>query len=89
MAGDEIVQLYVGYQGSRVDRPVKDLKGFTKVHLEPGETRTVSIDVPVQDLAFYDVAASAWEVEPISYTVDVGPSSKELPLSASFTVSAG
>ncbi len=89
VAGDEIVQLYVGYHGSSVDRPVKDLRGFTKVHLEPGETKTVAIDVPVQDLAFYDVSASAWEVEPIAYTVYVGPSSAELPLSAPFTVSGG
>ena len=86
VAGDEIVQLYVGYQGSRVDRPVKDLKAFTKVHLEAGETKTVSLDVPVKDLAFYDVDAAAWEVEPISYTVSVGPSSRDLPLSASFSV---
>ena len=85
-AGEEIVQLYVGYQGSRVDRPVKDLKAFAKVHLEAGETKTVPLQVPVKDLAFYDVAARAWEVEPISYTVSVGPSSSELPLSASFSV---
>jgi beta-glucosidase len=89
IAGDEIVQLYVGYQGSRIDRPLKDLKGFTKVHLEPGQTQTVAIDVPVKDLAFYDVDASTWEVEPMSYTAYVGPSSKDLPLRASFTVSGG
>jgi beta-glucosidase len=89
VAGDEIVQLYVGYQGSRVDRPVKDLKGFTRVHLEPAEMKTVSLDVPVKDLAFYDVDAGSWEVEPISYTVSVGPSSKDLPLSAVFSVRGG
>jgi beta-glucosidase len=89
VAGDEIVQLYVSYQGSRVDRPVKDLKGFTKVHLEPGQTKTVALDVVAKDLAFYDVDASAWEVEPIAYTVQVGPSSRDLPLSASFSVNAG
>jgi beta-glucosidase len=86
VAGDETVQLYVGYQGSRVDRPVKDLKAFTKVHLEAGEAKTVALDVPVKDLAFYDVDAGAWEVEPISYTVYVGSSSRDLPLSASFSV---
>jgi len=87
--GDEIVQLYIGYQGSRVDRPVKDLRGIAKVRLAPGETQTVSIDVPVKNLAFYDVAASTWEVEPITYTVSVGPSSQDLPLRASITVNGG
>jgi beta-glucosidase len=89
IAGDEIVQLYIGYQGSRVDRPVKDLKGFTKVHLEPGQTKTVALDVQAKDLAFYDVDAAAWEVEPITYTVEVAASSRDLPLSASFLVKAG
>jgi beta-glucosidase len=86
VAGDEIVQLYVSYQGSRVDRPVKDLKGFTKVHLDPGQTKTVALDVAVKDLAFYDVDAGAWDVEPIAYTAQVGPSSRDLPLSTTFSV---
>ena len=86
VAGDEIVQLYVGYEGSRVDRPVRDLKGFTKVHLSAGETKSVALDVRARDLAFYDVDAAAWEVEPIRYTVYVGPSERELPLQDAFAV---
>jgi beta-glucosidase len=66
---------------------VRDLKGFAKVHLEPGATQTVAIDVPARDLAFYDVDAGAWEVEPIAYSVQVGPSLRDLPLAASFVVS--
>jgi beta-glucosidase len=89
VAGDEIAQLYVSYQASRVDRPVKDLKGFTKVHLDPGQTKAVVFDVAVKDLAFYDVDASAWQVESIGYTVQVGPSSRDLPLSATFSVKGG
>ncbi len=85
-AGDEIVQLYVGYQGSRVDRPVKDLRGFTKLHLEAGQTKSVSLDVPVTDLAFYDVDSGTWVVEPLTYTVSVGPSSTDLPLHATVVV---
>src|SRR5262249_17272557 len=45
VAGDEVAQLYVGYTGSQVDRSVRDLKGFARVHLEPGETRTVVFEV--------------------------------------------
>jgi beta-glucosidase len=86
MAGDEVVQLYVGYQSSHVDRPVRDLRGFTKIHLEPGQTRTTQIDVAVGDLAYYDVATSTWQVEPITYRVEVGSSSRDIPLQAIFVV---
>lgn len=74
MAGDEIVQLYVGYKGSKVDRPVKDLKGFARVSLLPGESKTVTFEIKPEDLAYYDVVKKAWEVELIEYTVYIGPS---------------
>ncbi len=85
-AGDEVVQLYVGTSGSSVDRPVKDLRGFRKVHLQAGQTKTVTLDLAASDLAFYDVAAKGWEVEPIRYTVYVGSSERDLPLSGSFVI---
>ena len=47
-----MAQLYVGYQGSAVERARRDLKAFARVHLEPGETRTVVLDLPTADLAF-------------------------------------
>jgi beta-glucosidase len=84
--GEEVVQLYVSCTGSRVDRPVRALKGFQKVLVEPGETRRVFFDLAAEDLAFYDVEAEEWEVESISYTVHVGPLSRNLPLSATFAV---
>jgi beta-glucosidase len=86
--GDEIAQLYIGYQTSQVDRAVSDLKGFVRVHLEPGETRTVSFDVRAADLAFWNTATGAWEVEPITYDVRVGSSSRDLPLVGTFAVAA-
>ncbi len=55
VAGAEVVQLYVTYPGSAVERSVLELKGFAKVTLEPGETQTVEISVPVNDLSYYDV----------------------------------
>lgn len=81
VAGDEVAQLYVGYDGSQVERAVADLKGFARVHLEPGETKTVLFDVRATDLAFWDTAASRWQLEPISYVMRVGSSSRDLPLS--------
>ena len=87
VAGDEIVQLYVGYECSRVDRPLRNLKAFTRVHLDPAETKRVALPLQASDLPLYDVDANSWEVERITYSVQVGPSSRELPLQASFAVS--
>jgi beta-glucosidase len=75
-AGDEVAQLYVGYEGSEVDRPVKDLKGFAKVRLESGETKRVEFTLPMQSLAYYDEAQARWVTELITYRVYVGPSSR-------------
>jgi beta-glucosidase len=86
VAGKEVVQLYVSYSGSSVDRPVRDLKGFAKVELDPAETKTVTLDLEAEDLAYYDVSGGQWVVEPISYTAQVGPSSRNLPLSAGFQI---
>ncbi|MBU0990970.1 MAG: glycoside hydrolase family 3 C-terminal domain-containing protein [Proteobacteria bacterium] len=84
--GEEIAQLYIGYEGSAVDRAVRDLKGFDKIYLAPGETRTVTLDVAAKDLAYYDVDAMAWTTEKIIYQVFIGPSSREFPLVSSFSV---
>jgi len=86
IAGDEVVQLYVGYKGSRVDRPVRELKAFQRVSLAPGETKTVSLAFAAADLAFWDVTTNTFVVEPISYVVQVGSSSRDLPLQTTFAV---
>ncbi len=74
-AGEEVVQLYIGYKDSQVERHVKDLKGFAKVHLEPGESKTVSIEINKQDLAYYCAECGKWTVEDIGYTAMIGASS--------------
>lgn len=84
--GKETVELYVSYEGSKVERAVRDLEGFSKVDLQPGETKTVTLALPASRLAYWDVAKSAWVVEPIHYTVAVGGSSRDLPVSAGFDV---
>jgi len=70
--GEEVVQLYVAAQGSRVERAPKELKAFARVALASGETRTVRLSVPASDLAFFDAATSEWVVEPIRYVAIVG-----------------
>ena len=87
IAGEEIVQIYVGYNGSKVDRPVKDLKGFGKLALNPGETKTLSLEIKAEDLAYYNAATNSWEVEEIEYIVYAGPSShQKVLLTAAFRV---
>jgi beta-glucosidase len=86
-AGAAVVQLYVGFPGSKVDRPVKLLRGFDKVDLSPGETKRVTLGVNVNDLAYYDATARRWIVERMEYPVYVGPSSRSGDLlRASFRV---
>ena len=71
VAGDEVVQLYVGARGSAVARAKQELRAFARVSLRPGETKTVRLAVPVVDLAYYD-ATAGWVVEPLTYAVTVG-----------------
>lgn len=76
IAGEEIVQLYVGFKNSNIDRPVKLLRGFDKISIQPGETKTVDFEVAIEDLAWYDPRAKEWKVEKMSYELYVGSSSK-------------
>jgi beta-glucosidase len=86
-AGEEVVQLYVGFEGAPVERPLKLLRAFAKVALAPGETRTVPLHVAARDLARYDPEAKAWKVDAMRYGVFVGPSSRTADLlKSSFTV---
>jgi beta-glucosidase len=69
--GAEVVQLYVGALNSAVERARRELKAFSKVELDPGQTRTVELVVPADDLAYYD-ESDGWIVEPGAYDVIVG-----------------
>jgi beta-glucosidase len=81
-AGEEVVQLYAGFPRSAVERPTRVLRGFEKVGLEVGETRTVRFRLAASDLAYYEVARHAWRVEPTEYRVEVGTSSRPADLGA-------
>ena len=76
MAGDEVIQLYIGFEVSKIDRPVKLLKGFTRVSLSPNETKNVKIEVPRKNLAWYNPESKSWEIEHIKYTLYMGGSSR-------------
>ena len=81
-AGSTVVQLYVGDDEARVARPVRELRAFAKVALEPGESRTVSFKLEQRDFAFYDVDAGLWRVEAGSFTIWAGFSATDLPYQA-------
>jgi len=78
-AGTEVVQIYVRDLVSSVTRPVKELKGFQKVALQAGETKTVALDITPESLAFYDVKMN-YTVEPGEFEIMVGNSSRDADL---------
>ncbi len=86
MAGAEVVQLYVGCEGSKVDRPVKVLKDFARVELAPGEETKVSLSVSKKDMAYFDEDKDAFVTEDIQYIAYVGNcSAKESLQKVEFT----
>lgn len=74
----EVVQLYIGDKLSSQPRPVKELKGFEKVHLAPGQSRTVTFEIDPGMLACYDDAKGAWGAEPGEFTAYVGAASDDI-----------
>jgi beta-glucosidase len=87
-AGDEVVQLYVRDDVSSVTTFEKNLRGFARVRLEPGETRTVRFTLAPEHLALYD-RDNEWTVEPGTFTVMIGASSEDIRLKGQFTVTPG
>ncbi len=77
-AGSEIVQLYISANESPIIRPPKELKNFTKVHLEPSETKTVDLQVSLSDLIHYDSRIHNWTYGVGTYTVRIGSSSHDI-----------
>jgi beta-xylosidase len=75
-AGAEVVQMYIRDTVSSVTRPVKELKGFQKIWLQPGETKTVALDITPESLAFYDINMK-YLVEPGDFEIMVGNSSRD------------
>lgn len=78
VAGKEVVQLYIGDDKASVIRPLKELKHFQKIDLEPGETKTVTFTISTDDLKFYSEDLSAWIAEPGKFTAYIGASSADI-----------
>jgi len=82
-AGTEVVQLYVGHPAdSAVPEPPNQLEGFQKVELQPGQTKHVELKLDAQSFAYWNTATNGWTVQPGTYSVSVGSSSRDLPLVA-------
>jgi beta-glucosidase len=86
--GKEVVQLYVGDPEASVARPVRELKAFAKVDLEPGETTTVTFRLNARDLSYWSTAIGGWALEAGAFELAVGASSRDLRLSTTVDVDA-
>jgi beta-glucosidase len=84
--GADVAQVYVGDPQTKVPRPAKELKGFVKVSLRPGETRRVSVMLDSRALSYYDVNAKQWRAEPGDFNVLVGRSSEQIELRGKLTL---
>jgi beta-glucosidase len=88
-AGEEVVQLYTRELKPSVTRPVRELRGFQRVAVPPGETKTLTFTVPAEKLAFYDEKQHRFVVEPGKYEIQVGSSSTDIRARAAVQVAAG
>ncbi|MCF4100233.1 glycoside hydrolase family 3 C-terminal domain-containing protein [Gillisia sp. M10.2A] len=86
MQGKEVVQLYVSKPDSAVKRAAQELKAFKKVEIPAGEKRTVSLTIPVKELAYYNVESKSWVVEKGSYLLKAGNSSRNINSKITITV---
>jgi beta-glucosidase len=86
-AGDEVVQMYVTHVNSRVDRPIEELKGFKRIALQPGETKTIRLPLKASALAYWNSAKHTFEVEPDQVNIRVGSSSADIKLQQTVSVS--
>jgi len=84
--GAEVVQMYVADPSAMVDRPVRELKGFERVELAPGESKTVTFQIDRRALSFYNTETHGWIAQPGRFEVFVGSSSRALPLHGTFNL---
>ena len=84
--GSEVAEVYVGDSHASVPRPVKELKGFAKVQLKPGERKRLTISLDHRAFSYYDVSTSTWKAEPGDFVILVGSSSAQIELQGKFTL---
>jgi beta-glucosidase len=85
-AGDDVPQLYVAPGKAGVPRPPKELKGFSRVALKPGETKRVTIGLDARSFSYWDTASHRWKVDAGDYEIAIGPSSATMALRSRLTV---
>jgi beta-glucosidase len=78
--GDEVAQVYVGDKHAKVPRPAKELKGFARIHLRPGETRHVTVKLDRRAFSYYDINFKQWHMDPGEFDILVGQSVEEIEL---------
>ncbi len=86
VAGKEVVEVYIGDDKASVVRPVKELKGFKKIALEPGESKVVTVKIPYEALKFYDENKHEWVAENGTFKAYVGASSRDIKATLPFTL---
>ena len=86
MPADEVVQLYVSRPEAKVEWPVKELKAFQRVSLQAGETKTVTLNVPVKDLRYWDEGLNAWNLEHGKLQILVGSASDDIRVTTDVTI---
>jgi beta-glucosidase len=86
VTGAEVAQLYVSDPSAKVVRPERELKGFEKVSLAPGETRHITLNLDARAFSYWDEAAHKWTIDPGKFVIRVGDSSENTPLNADLTI---
>jgi beta-glucosidase len=87
-AGDAVPEVYISPEHSGVPRPSKELKGFSRITLQPGESKTVKIPLNTRSFAYYDVNGKQWRAEKGTYGVLVGSSSEQIELRGNVTLTS-
>jgi len=87
-AGEEVAQLYVHDPKPVIDRPVRELKAFAKIALQPGETKTVEFKIKPRDLAYFDMPGHQWKANAGDYEIEIGASSRDIRLKKAVSLSA-
>jgi beta-glucosidase len=86
LAGAAVAQVYVAPVAPKVARPPKELKGFARVELKPGETRRVTVDLDARAFSYWDDARHRWQADPGDYEVLIGSSAADTPLRTKVTL---
>ena len=87
-AGADVAQIYVAEPHAKVPRPAKELKGFARIELKPGETKTSTVTLSGRSFSYYDAEAKQWRADPGEFQILVGRSSQDIVLRGSLTLSA-